>query len=88
MPLSEMRKSALTSRASSMLIVKRYTNQHVGFRTGKIASPSFLPPFPLTPPLSSPQALVTLSNFGLTQVLTDVVGNSATIILTSTSAVR
>ena len=34
------------------------------------------------------QGIVALSDFGLTQVLTDVVGKSAMVILTNTSAVR
>ena len=35
-----------------------------------------------------PQGIVTLSDFGLTQVLTDVVGKMAMVVLTSTSAIR
>ncbi|KAG8217352.1 kinase-like domain-containing protein [Butyriboletus roseoflavus] len=38
--------------------------------------------------LVSEEGIVTLSDFGLTQVLTDIVGKSAMVILTNTSAVR
>lgn len=90
MPRSEMRKSAPTSyRVVPTLIVEHRTEQHIDFRRGQITS---IVPYPSSrthPAFFIPlQGVVTLSDFGLTQVLTDIVGEPVIIALTNASAVR